>query len=264
MISAATVSTISLTYVSGGSWSVFNSTNLATGGNLQANWTDITSQIGAYYKPLLNSAANEIGILEGASGANYIGISGTTGIATGSTVYSAIFNLSSSLSSSAGPTFDHIHLTNGQIGFPAVQVPSADVNTLDDYEEGTWTPGISFGAGTTGITYNATYTTGYYTKIGNVVAISAFLNLTSKGTSTGTALITGLPFTVSDNIAAYAAVALRFNKISFANQFNGYAIVNTTTIGLEEITEAGAMTNITNTDFADDSQIILSVTYRTA
>ena len=31
---------------------------------------------------------------------------------------------------------------------------TAAANTLDDYEEGTWTPVLSFGGGSTGITYN--------------------------------------------------------------------------------------------------------------
>jgi hypothetical protein len=98
MISAAAVSTISLTYVSGGSWAAFNSTNLATAGNLQANWTDIASQVGASYKTLLNSAVNEIGVLEGASGANYIGVSSITGIVSATTVWSALYSLNSSVS----------------------------------------------------------------------------------------------------------------------------------------------------------------------
>src|SRR5262245_1079228 len=32
---------------------------------------------------------------------------------------------------------------NGQLPFPALQNSSADANTLDDYEEGTWTPTIT-------------------------------------------------------------------------------------------------------------------------
>ena len=38
-----------------------------------------------------------------------------------------------------------INLTGGQIAFPATAVPSADANTLDDYEEGTFTPTILLG-----------------------------------------------------------------------------------------------------------------------
>ena len=81
------------------------------------------------------------------------------------------------------------------IAFPATQVASSDVNTLDDYEEGTFTPGITFGGGSTGITYSAQ--TGTYTKIGNKVFYFATITLSSKGSSAGVAKVTGLPFTVS-------------------------------------------------------------------
>jgi hypothetical protein len=52
------------------------------------------------------------------------------------------------------------------ITFPATQVASADANTLDDYEEGTWTPQFTFGK--TGC-YDILQTeTGVYTKIGDI------------------------------------------------------------------------------------------------
>ena len=154
------------------------------------------------------------------------------------------------------PTITTINLTGGQIAFPATAAPSADVNTLDDYEEGTWTMGISFGGGTTGITYSAN--TGYYTKIGNIVTRSGSVQFSNKGSSTGDALITGLPFTVGYS----AAVSFSFYLITFANQFMGYANASTTTIMLMEITEAGTRTTLTNADFQDTSQIILNCTYR--
>ena len=81
--------------------------------------------------------------------------------------------------------------TTGVI-FPATQVASANVNTLDDYEEGTWTPAFA-GAGT------PTHTTqfGRYTKIGNMVYCTIALRATSiSGGST--IQITGLPFSAGD------------------------------------------------------------------
>jgi hypothetical protein len=78
------------------------------------------------------------------------------------------------------------------ITFPATQSASSDANTLDDYEEGTWTPTLVFGSGSTGITY--TTRTGRYTKIGNYVFATGFVELSNKGSSTGDATFTGLPF----------------------------------------------------------------------
>ena len=82
---------------------------------------------------------------------------------------------------------------NGGIKFPASQNASADANTLDDYEEGTWTPTLTFGGGTTGITYSQQV--GTYVKIGKLVWLNCRVALTAKGSSTGSARITGLPFT---------------------------------------------------------------------
>lgn len=98
MISATVVSTITMTYSGSNPWTVFDSSNLCTGGALQANWNDVASQLNNNYKPLLNSAVNEIGVLEAASGAEYIGVSGLSGMTTGTSVYSALTQLNSTAS----------------------------------------------------------------------------------------------------------------------------------------------------------------------
>jgi len=66
-------------------------------------------------------------------------------------------------------------------------------NTLDDYEEGTWTPSINDGSPT----YTTTYArTGVYTKIGNVVHIymELYMGAISFGDATQTLVFSGLPF----------------------------------------------------------------------
>ena len=77
------------------------------------------------------------------------------------------------------------------ISFPATQSASSDANTLDDYEEGTWSPVSSFSGG------NGTRTDvdmrGRYTKIGRCVTIVMWTQIT-KGTASGNLSITGLPF----------------------------------------------------------------------
>lgn len=81
----------------------------------------------------------------------------------------------------------------GQIKFPATQNASADANTLDDYEEGTWTPVLAGSGGTSGQTYSSQ--TGNYTKIGRMVSLCFSIIITAKGTITDNLRITGLPFT---------------------------------------------------------------------
>jgi len=78
------------------------------------------------------------------------------------------------------------------ITFPATQVAATDVNTLDDYEEGTFTPTI-VGGTTAGV---GTYVvqSGNYTKVGNLVTFRLYV-ATSAHTGTGAMLVYGLPFT---------------------------------------------------------------------
>jgi hypothetical protein len=136
---------------------------------------------------------------------------------------------------------------------------TAAANALDDYEEGTWTMGIAFGGASVGVTY--ANTTGTYTKIGRQVTVNGFLRLSNKGSSTGGAKITGLPFTVGNVTGNLAGAALRFDTITFTNQFMGHAEDNSTTIALEEITTLGAVSTLTNADFADSCSIIVGLTY---
>jgi hypothetical protein len=77
------------------------------------------------------------------------------------------------------------------ITFPATQSASTDANTLDDYEEGTWTPSLKFGGASVGMT--GTFE-GYYTKIGRLVSGQGRMILSAKGSSTGAATL-ALPFT---------------------------------------------------------------------
>jgi hypothetical protein len=81
------------------------------------------------------------------------------------------------------------------ITFPATQVPSADANTLDDYEEGTFTPAITFATpGTLSVSY--TSRDGRYTKIGRIVYVQIIIIVSAftKGTASGSFRISGLPF----------------------------------------------------------------------
>ena len=117
---------------------------------------------------------------------------------------------------------------------------TAAANALDDYEEGTWTPVVSFGGASVGITG---IFSGTYTKVGNVVTVCYILEFSSKGSSTGAMTVTGLPFSAGVSLntisgfgyvhrlaAAQTAGQLymkaEFTTISF--NFAGYSSGNTT------------------------------------
>jgi hypothetical protein len=93
---------------------------------------------------------------------------------------------------------------------------NTDANTLDDYEEGTWTPGFNLGSPT----YTTTYSrTGRYTKIGNVchVHMEIYMGSISFGDATQTMQISGLPFT-SNSAGATFGVACATN-IHMSNMY---------------------------------------------
>lgn len=103
--------------------------------------------------------------------------------------------LASTTTTTVGTLLDISAAAAGQIKFPATANPSADANTLDDYEEGTWTPSVTFTTpGDLAVVYAAR--SAAYTKIGRQVFLN-FLIATSSFTHTtasGSLLITGLPF----------------------------------------------------------------------
>jgi len=137
---------------------------------------------------------------------------------------------------------------------------TAAANALDDYEEGTWTMGITFGGAAAGVTYYAN--TGTYTKVGRKVTVAGFLFLSNKGSSTGAARITGLPFTVLDADSGYTGAAIGYlENVTFADVPLCHTVRNATTLELREVTNAGVITNLSNTDFANTSVIYIGLTY---
>lgn len=132
--------------------------------------------IGALSGTQTNKHGIIIGAISGASTNNY-GIS--IGNVSGGTNNYAIYTGTGDVRFGG-----MIDLASGQIKFPATESASADANTLDDYEEGTWTP-LDSG--------NATIGSGSYVKIGRIVFIYLLINANSVSTQS----IKGLPFTVA-------------------------------------------------------------------
>lgn len=162
----------------------------------------------------------------------------------------------------------------------AVPVTAAGLALIDDatpaaqlarlgaaaYSEGTCPLGVSFGGGVVGIIYAldpATYP-GFYSKIGTLVTVTGYLELSNKGSSTGTARITGLPFTITNALGAYAGLSISLSGITFSGQILGEGEINTSNILLEQVTEAGVKTLLSNANFTNTSSFTISFTYRAA
>ena len=146
------------------------------------------------------------------------------------------------------------------ITFPATQSASSDANTLDDYEEGTWTPTVQ-GSSTAGV---ATYGTriGKYTKIGNTVNVMCSLGWTAH-TGSGDTLVSGLPFTS----ATYSLNAIWPSSI-FASGMN-FGTSATQLVGLitessDSIIFRGMINNATRATVPLDTSVdnlVMSFTY---
>lgn len=154
-----------------------------------------------------------------------------------------------------------VSLPAGKLAFPATQSPSSDPNTLDDYEEGSWTPVVTFGGATTGIAYDAGATLGRYTKVGRKVSVSGVVKLTNKGSASGAALITGLPFTsLNDGIAASAAIGYAAGMSTVTGAVIGVVAANQSRISLYQSAN-GAAAALTSANFSNTSHLLFSVTY---
>lgn len=151
-------------------------------------------------------------------------------------------------------------LAAGQLAFPAAQNPSADPNTLDDYEEGVWTPGLTFGGAAVGLTYGAN-NGGRYTKLGRLVTATFLLQLSAKGSSTGSAVLTGLPF------ASMVSPILGCMVSGWANGMSAItgAIQGTVPSGGQTVSlfgsGTGASSALTNLAFTNSTQLSGVVTY---
>jgi len=137
---------------------------------------------------------------------------------------------------------------------------TADANSLDDYEEGTWTPIIGGTTSESGQSYSGQ--TGYYTKIGRQVTVTFRVVLTNKGTITGDVAIKGLPFTAANTISFgscatyFEALATSWNVI-FLMVSNGssYATLDGTKTAVVSTVRA------TTSDIGNNTQFNGSFTY---
>ena len=131
-------------------------------------------------------------------------------------------------------------------------------NTLNDYEEGTFTPTVVFGSGTTGITYSVRL--GRYTKIGDTVQYYVQCSLSAKGSSTGNLSITGLPFTNTDTASPPSILTGSFTG---TNDIQIYANAGAATLNLEN-RNSGTQTPLTHSNVNNNSTMFIAGVYRTS
>lgn len=145
-------------------------------------------------------------------------------------------------------------VTNAGIKFSPTQVASTDANTLDDYEEGTWTPASN---GT------ATYTTqvGKYIKIGRLVCVQGHLVVNTIGTGDQTAIY-GLPF-LTDSGERQVGCVSRFSSIGVSATFVGLSTdISASTMPFHGLTVASNSTSALNV-LNNNADVFFSMAYFT-
>jgi hypothetical protein len=148
---------------------------------------------------------------------------------------------------------------SGGITFPATAVAASNANTLDDYEEGTWTPVVSFGGASVGIT--GTFA-GTYTKIGNSINVYFQILFTSKGSSTGTMKVAGLPFASALNYKANSGFAYVHRLAALQTSGQMYAADVGSELYFWFVGYGGAFASVfSNATVSNDSQINGSIIY---
>lgn len=168
--------------------------------------TALAVNVGSTGAPVVNGGAlgtPSSGTVTNLTGTASININGTVGATTPTTVVATTVKASTTMGVGAATP----SASGAGITFPATQSASTDANTLDDYEEGTWTP--------TSANVAFSSATGYYTKIGRVVQFACWITFPSTADA-NSAVIGGLPFTCANADAARAGAAISYCEYTTA------------------------------------------------
>jgi hypothetical protein len=153
--------------------------------------------------------------------------------------------------------------TNTIVGSIIGNQENANPLSLDWYQEGVFTPVLTFGSGSTGITFNDRQ--GNFTRIGNRVVFDIYIVLTNKGTSTGIVGIGGIPFPLSPSATARANASVSIQRIDGIGTANVDAVFPSTVgMKLVYINGTGDAVDLTDANFRNNTQFWISGTYQVA
>ena len=154
------------------------------------------------------------------------------------------------------------------IDFSATSDASGKDNELfDDYEEGTWNWTLTDGSN------NATaqsggWDTGYYRKIGGLAYVTAYIRISSLGSVSGDAKVTGLPFTSMSGNTIGTASGFACGRMTNANITAGHVMGYQVGAGVSEAQlrlwdDTGGTTAMQASELSGDVIFIMTVIYPT-
>ena len=139
-------------------------------------------------------------------------------------------------------------------------------NVIDDYEEGTWTAGISAGSGS--IALQGSFQTGLYTKIGDMVYINLHMRVGSLSGNSGTLAITGLPFaTPNDTKYRFSGVCsahFGLTGVTTGDRLMPYMSSNSSNMIISNANGNSISSNSNSYMVANQSEMYLTMCYKTS
>lgn len=210
--------------------------------------------------PTYPNSATGTGTLLRADGTNWVAT--TTTYPNTNAINTLLYASAANVMSALATANTAILATNGS-GVPSLTTTPACTSitlsggtALDTYTSGgTWTPAIQFGGASVGITYAARSAS--YSRIGNIVTFTLSIELSNKGSSTGAATITGLPF----NPASTTIWAISANALTFSGMVNARNPSGVSTISLDNWASAGSRSVLTDTAFSNSTFVQISGSY---
>jgi hypothetical protein len=101
---------------------------------------------------------------------------------------------------------------NANIVFPATNVVSTGANTLDDYEEGAWTP--------TNANVTPAASEGKYTKVGRLVTVQGYITWPTTS-NTSYIEVAGLPYTINNSESGRGGLYITYTTFGSSFLVNG-------------------------------------------
>jgi hypothetical protein len=121
-----------------------------------------------------------------------------------------------------------------------------------------FTPVLAFGGASTGITY--TTQSGRYIRNGNQITVQILIVLSSKGSATGVANITGLPFVSRASGLDSAVGVYMTNGVGVTNVY-AYNVKGDSQVYLQNLVPTGSSTNLADTNFGATTGVAFTLTY---
>ena len=142
---------------------------------------------------------------------------------------------------------------------------SVTTNTLDDYEEGVFTPTMLFNSSESGVSYSSRHAS--YLKVGSLVYVKGGFTLTSRGSASGSAsaMIGNFPFTIRDDYSTSSqegfGMLTYWSGTNQTSNFIFWASQGTTAATIQRVNGSTSVNNADKNDFSDNSDIRFSLIY---